>query len=350
MHKDDIVSRIENDIVIDASAMLPLQLKQGASIEGWLTGRAIDKHRTNSRLLKKVLRITDTSDIATVLKAHAATVTDNYWFKADGEDIEYKDILFNDDSLADVALFGTFESVSSAEKLNRKNSRSPELTNIGSFEKCWKLHYGKWFMYKRESKEEQFSEIFICKLGQYFGYDMASYELHDDCVITPDFTENKKYDLEPAVAFVGENEDYTFSYKKLQEFSHKLADDFVKLIFMDTLCYNMDRHTNNYGVLRDAATGEIVKLAPNFDNNIALISRGYTKTEVSDSDLLISLWKEFITSNNIEFKKPPLTRETIEKIANSIDIDVDKKYVVDFVMNRYEKITKNAKNSEIGDQ
>lgn len=335
MHKNDVVSRIENDIVLDDNTMLPLQLKQGASIEGWLAGRAIDKHRTNSRLLKKLMRITDTSDIATVLRAHAATVTDNYWFKADGEDIEYNDILFNDDSYADVALFGSFESISSAEKLNNKNSRSPELTNIGSFEKCWKLHDGKWFMYKRESALEQFSEIFICKLGQHFGYDMAVYEKHDDCVITADFTENKKYDLEPAVAFVGENEDYTYSYKKLLKFSPVIASDFVKLIFMDTLCYNMDRHTNNYGVLRDSKTGEVVKLAPNFDNNIALISRGYTSTDVSDKDLLISLWKEFVNENNIEFKKTPLSRETVQQIADGIDIDVDKNYVVDFIMNRY---------------
>ena len=335
MHKDDVVSKIENNIVLDNNTMLPLQLKQGASIEGWLAGRAIDKHRTNSRLLKKVMRITDTSDIATVLRAHAATVTDNYWFKADDEDIEYNDILFNDDSYADVALFGTFESISSAEKLNNKNSRSPELTNIGSFEKCWKLHDGKWFMYKRETALEQFSEIFICKLGQYFGYDIAVYKKHDDCVVTADFTENKKYDLELAVAFAGENKDYTYSYNKLLEFSPEIASDFVKLIFMDTLCYNMDRHTNNYGVLRDSQTGEVVKLAPNFDNNIALISRGYTSTDVNNKDLLISIWNEFIAENNIEFKKPPLSRETVQQIANSIDIDVDKNYVVDFIIKRY---------------
>ena len=338
MHKDTIVSRIENDIVLDESAFMPLQLHKGASIEGWLASRAIDKHRTNSRLLKKVMRITDTSDIATVLRAHAATVTDNYWFKVNGEELEYKDILFNDDRYADVALFGTFESVSGAEKLNAGNSRSPELTNIGSFEKCWKLHNGIWHMYKRENAREQFSEIFICKLGQHFGYDMAVYEKHNDCIITQDFTENKKYDLEPAIAIVGENEDYSFSYKKLQEFSPEIANDFVKLIFMDTLCYNMDRHTNNYGVLRDAETGAVVKLAPNFDNNIALISRGYTNTEVSESDILMMLWNEFIKENDIKFEKPQLTHEIVKDIADSIDIDVDKKYVVEFIMNRYQMI------------
>ncbi|MBQ9229177.1 MAG: hypothetical protein IJ168_10165 [Eubacterium sp.] len=335
MHKDNIVARIENDIVMDENAMLPLQLFKGASIEGWLTGRAIDRHRTNSRLLKKVMRMTDTSDIATVLRAHAATVTDNYWFKADGEDIAYKDILFNDDSYADVALFGTFESVSSAEKLDPSRSKSPELTNIGSFEKCWKLHDGRWYMYKRENAREQFSEIFISRLCQHFGYAAAVYEKHDDCVITPDFTENKKYDFEPAVAFVGDNEDYTFNYQKLLTFSPEIAGDYVKLLFVDTLCYNMDRHTNNYGLLRDADTGEVVKLAPNFDNNIALISRGYTCTTVREMDILITLWQEFITENHIQFKKPPLDREMIQEIADSIDIDVKKDYVVDFVINRY---------------
>ena len=335
MHKNDVVSRIENNIVLDDSALLPLQLRQGASFEGWLAGRAIDKHRTNSRLLKKVLRITDTSDIATVLRAHAATVTDNYWFKAAGEDICYEDILFNDDSLADIALFGDFESISSAEKLDVKHSRSPELTNIGSFEKCWRLEQGEWVMYKSENTLEQFSEIFICRLGQHLGFDMAVYEKVDNCVKTKDFTEGKKYDFEPAVAFVGEQEDYTVSYKRLMDYSSTIAADFVKLIFMDTLCFNMDRHTNNYGVLRDAETGKVVKLAPNFDNNIALISRGYTKTEVSEKDLLITLWKDFVKENNIAFEIPQLERETVKLIAESIEIDVDKAYVTDFVMNRY---------------
>ena len=39
----------------------------------------------------------------------------------------------------------------------------------------------------------------------------------------------------------------------------------------------MDRYTENSGLLRDNDSGEIIKLAPNFDNDIALISRGYPK-------------------------------------------------------------------------
>ena len=173
MHKDSVVSRIENDIILNDNYRLPLMLKKGADITPWICSRAVDRHRTNSRLLKKVIRLTDTSDVSTVLKAHAATVTNNYWIKFDGENIEYKDILLNDDSLADVALFGTFESISNAKYIHCEYSKSPELTNIGSFEKCWRLKNNKWYMYKKESPQERFSEIFIYKLGTFFGYDMA---------------------------------------------------------------------------------------------------------------------------------------------------------------------------------
>ena len=197
MHKDNIVSRIENDIVMQENEMLPLMLKKGSNIENWIVSRAVDRHRTNSRLLKKIIRLTDTGDIPTVMKAHAATVTDNYWIKFDSENIEYKDILLNDDSLADVALFGTFESVVKADNSPIGFSKSPELTNIGSFEKCWKIKDGKWYMYKKETKEEQFSEVFICKLGRFFNYDMAEYDVNNDCVITKDFTESKRYDFVP---------------------------------------------------------------------------------------------------------------------------------------------------------
>ena len=36
-----------------------------------------------------------------------------------------------------------------------------------------------------------------------------------------------------------------------------------------------DRHTNNFGLLRDVNTGSFIGLAPNSDDNMALISRSY---------------------------------------------------------------------------
>lgn len=45
-------------------------------------------------------------------------------------------------------------------------------------------------------------------------------------------------------------------------------EDFFNITFMDALCYNIDRHTFNFGIL--IKDGEPIGLAPNFDNNLGL--------------------------------------------------------------------------------
>lgn len=59
----------------------------------WLESRAIDSHRANSRLLKKVLRLANRDDANTALAVNAVTITDNYWFKPDGENLTWADVI-----------------------------------------------------------------------------------------------------------------------------------------------------------------------------------------------------------------------------------------------------------------
>ena len=87
------------------------------------------------------MRLRTTDDIATALAVNAATVTDRYWFKPEGSSAVYEDIRFKENYFAELALRGDPDSFS------RKPSRTPELTNTGSFEKCWKLIAGEWWMY-----------------------------------------------------------------------------------------------------------------------------------------------------------------------------------------------------------
>ncbi len=135
------VAQIQHGQVIplDRSRM-PLYLTAGGKFEDWLISRAIDRHRPNSRILKKVLRLTDSSDSAAVLRAHAATITDNYWVRLDGEEtLSYEDVQFTEDTFAEVALTGSFSSYSKVYEKAQLAAGSPELTNIGSYEKCWRI-------------------------------------------------------------------------------------------------------------------------------------------------------------------------------------------------------------------
>ena len=64
---NDPVAEIRRGQVVPLdSTRMPLYLAAGGSFEAWLESRAIDRHRPNSRILKKILRLTDSSDAATV--------------------------------------------------------------------------------------------------------------------------------------------------------------------------------------------------------------------------------------------------------------------------------------------
>ena len=47
-----------------------------------------------------------------------------------------------------LALKGDPDSIERINHPEILTSRSPELTNIGSFEKCWKLENQEWWLYK----------------------------------------------------------------------------------------------------------------------------------------------------------------------------------------------------------
>ena len=116
--------------------------------------------------------------------------------------------------------------------------------------------------------------------------------------------------------------------------------DYVKMIFLDTICANPDRHTNNFGLLRDVKTGKLVGLAPNYDNNMALIARGYP-TKIGNKDVLITMFNE-LTEEYPTFRSyiPQVTEETVRKILNKLNMKVKSQLVVDLVTKRYELITK----------
>ena len=111
----------------------------------------------------------------------------------------------------------------------------------------------------------------------------------------------------------------------------------MQIIYMDILCFNMDRHTQNYGVLRDVDTGVILRMAPNYDNNIALFARGIPAGLERTSDRLISLFYDFLDQDrramHIVTKLPVPNRAMIESCASQITIAVDVETVCAFVMN-----------------
>lgn len=340
MSGDTAVAQIQKGRIISLDEnRMPLYLAANDDLETWLVNRAIDRHRTNSRILKKVLRLTDSSDLAAVLRVHGATITDNYWVKQDGENLTYGQVRFSEDSFAEVALTGSFSSYSRQYEKAQIAAGTPELTNIGSYEKCWKLKDGFWWLYKNGNPLERFSELFIAALGKELGFAMAEYFPDGQFVKTRDFTKGV-YNFEPAEALVGDEEDYAYNYDRLTALEPSLGKEYLDILFLDALCFNMDRHTKNYGILRDRSTGEVLGMAPNFDNNIALISRGYDSKAIGSSGLLMDYFFELLEERNLSYSMPILNRDRLnELILETLpDEDIDRVYVLAMVEDRWSRM------------
>lgn len=319
----------------------PLCFRSGGDLEDWLERRAIDRHRTNSRVLKRILRLGDTSDLSTALRVHGATVTDNYWVRMDGEDVSWDRIAFSEDYFADIALrcgIGDFTRDFSQEQLR---TPTPELTNTGSFEKCWRLVGGTWTMLKASTSEERFSEIFIAKLCAAMGLPAAGYYNLDGYTASPDFTGGRT-NFEPMRNLVQDDEDYDRSYEALEAFGKGLERQYLDILFMDALVLNPDRHTENYGILRDRKTGGILSMAPNFDNNLALISRGYGKDGKIPANPMAGYFHELLESRGITYRYPALPDgPELLRLAReaSAGMDIDLGYVLRMVRSNYERLS-----------
>lgn len=342
MMEDKVVATFNNGILENIDNKLaPLFILRTHNLEEYLKIRSIDNTRTNSRLLKKVLGIHTDNQSVTSLHAYGATITDNYWFKAKGSKLKYKDICFDNDFYSDLALKGE------AIVFPNKPKLTPEITTSGSYEKCWKYINNKWWLYKVGNEKEIFSELFVSKLANKLNINTATYYLEDKHIKTQNFS--NKYNFEPMISIAGSDDNYENVFEKLKELNKDFLYDYLMLMYLDCLVLNVDRHNENMGILRDKKTGKLISLAPNFDNNISLLATSSKLNLDPSKDSFIRLFYRFLKENKEAsriyktLKLTKVTQKMLNEIFNEIEIKVDEKMVSEFIINRY-KYLKNIQD------
>lgn len=311
--------------------MLPYHFAKGGSLEDWLGRRAMDCHsRTNARLLRRALRIEDTGAEWISFRVEGASITDTYWLKPQGSSLTYGDIQFQENAYWRFALNGP-----SVDDFSSPISRTPELTNTGSFEKCWKKETDGWWLYKHGKPENIFSELMAYELGKCLGFSMAYYEFVDQQTVrTRDFTGGAQVNFETARGLGLRADHHIDNYQQLIQIAPRLAMEYAQMVTLDALIYNADRHADNFGVLRDVGTGTILSLAPNYDNNLSLLALGIPNKEAG-VDFLRD-WQNLILFYRIPLALPRITPEKIMALAEGIPCQVDKQTAVDFLQYRYQ--------------
>ena len=153
-------------------------------------------------MLKNVLNITADEPWDIAMLVYGANLTDHFWFKPFDLALSYPDIRFTENPTDRIALNGEWD-IDQPLSLH-----TLELTNIGSFEKCWKYRDGTWWLYKAENPMELFSELMVSLLDQQLGMDVVHYQIDGSTIRCLNFVDTTTTFDEPISSLMDDNEDY----------------------------------------------------------------------------------------------------------------------------------------------
>lgn len=273
-HTDDFDSDFEQKQIFEK---LPFGFKD---INAWIDGRKASKHNNHLQAIMKQMGCDSNEGFVQV--THAATINDTFWIRSDREKVSWEQISLYQNQFTETISKLAFEGIGLYDVVF--SPTSPELACDGSFRKCFR---------KESEKGEFYSDIFLYKRGGDLGAGLEPYceqmaseiarIISPNNVVSYDLVE--LYDRTASRCNLFTNEKYGYaSYAKITHVKRNdlkgvlnyfvnlgSEQEFREMLVIDSLCFNQDRHSGNFGVLFDNDTLEIVKMSPVFDLNISLL-------------------------------------------------------------------------------
>ncbi len=290
MHKDTMVTdlnlNIRGDLLQVAHVASPDHMPYGtlvnrapdtSQMDDWWKGRTIPRNRRGFGDILEGLEII--SPMQLVLSPLGISLTDHYWIKPRGSDISWNDInpfgnTFPED-LGDI-MFGLRDTSRDMDL------RSPDSTCDGMLEKRWCIFDGNRCLVKggnRPFSQEPYNEVIASRIADLLHIPHVDYSLmfvkDQPCSICDNMIGT---DTELASAFrasfiIKRRNDESF-YDHYVRVCDSMGLDIIpsldRMIVLDHLIMNTDRHTNNFGIIRDADSLEWIGAAPVFDSGSSL--------------------------------------------------------------------------------
>jgi hypothetical protein len=244
----------------------------------WWETRGIPKQRRGIDSALKKLRIGSTKLLS--IKGMGLNLTDQYWFVPEGAAVDWRDVnYFDHDFPPDIGAILT-----GGEKQAIKDLRfsSPDTSSNGNLMKRWWIHEGKRYLLKGGEGpyfQEPFNEVIASRISELLEIPHIPYTISRsrrtvysacECFITG------------TTELVGAWQVYAWSARKVKSkydyytgAAEKLGIKGVKesldrIMALDYLIANTDRHWGNFGVLRNADTLEWEGPAPVYDCGASL--------------------------------------------------------------------------------
>jgi len=248
-------------------------------LDDWLKSRSIPASR--SGIWDLYTRLGRNSTEHLILKCYGLSLSDHYWIRPAGSGLVWADInFFQNDFSRDVGemLFGR----EPADK-NNIDLVSPDNTSDGWLRKKWIVAGGKRMLVKGSSepwKQEPFNEVIACAVMRRLGIVHVPYSLMFDDGEPYSLCENFlsiDTELVPAwkvmhssVMNTGDS-DFTHLLRCCDQLGMPdVRIDIDKMLVLDYIIANEDRHYTNFGFVRNAETLSWLGAAPLFDNGTSL--------------------------------------------------------------------------------
>ena len=248
----------------------------------WWADRSIPASRSGVREALETLELTDTKIL--LIRCFGLSLSDQYWICPKGIGMTWEKINFFDNSFSDDmgdVLFGK------PKKNGDFDFSSPDNTSDGYLKKRWKIANGKRCLIKGGSnpfRQQPFNEVIASKIMDRLGIDHAPYSIlwEDDepYSVCEDFvTRDTELISAWRIMQTQKKDNGTSVYRHFVNCCKSLgAPDVVpaldRMIVLDYIIANEDRHLNNFGLLRNAETLEWLGFAPIYDSGSSL---GYDK-------------------------------------------------------------------------
>ncbi len=253
-----------------------------AALNEWWTDRSIPASRSGIREALETLNISSTRML--LARCYGLSLSDHYWICPEGSGLTWDQInFFNNgfsDDIGDV-LFGT------RRKPDALDFSSPDNTSDGNLKKRWKIIDGKRCLIKGGSnpfRQQPFNEVIAAGIMERLGIPHVPYTV----------TWNKGAPYSVCEDFVTDNTELIPAWRIIQtqkknnstsvyrHFINCCASLGIKdtvpfldrMIVLDYIIANEDRHLNNFGLLRNAETLDWCGFAPIYDSGSSL---GYDK-------------------------------------------------------------------------
>ena len=259
------------------STVVKGQFVDTARFKEWWFGRSIPSSRSDIRCFFDSLDVPNNAPL--LIRSMALSLSDHYWVKPAGSNLTWSDVNYFDNAFSDDVgdiLFGNPVQEGSID------FSSPDITSEGNLKKRWRIIDGQRCLIKGgsgESLQEPLNEVIASRIMDALGVDHVKYDLIWDgrrpYSVCLDFVDDETEFISAFHVFRSmKNHDNSSVYAHYVRCCSENGLDVVpaldRMIVVDFLTANNDRHMNNFGIIRDPHSLEWISAAPVFDTGNSL--------------------------------------------------------------------------------